>query len=153
MKYIQFINKDVEFPEDSYIVRIPVITNKEELYAKLMSKLRFPSYFGKNWDALDDLFRDFCWIENDNIVIIHEGITGLPKKDLTLYVASVVDCIESWIYQSILDSERKVGNNTEWKAPLHHVWFIFPEKEKEMIMDIIHEWIQIRKYKYCLKME
>lgn len=104
-------------------------------------------------DALDDLFRDFCWIDNDNIVIIHEGITGLPKKDLTLYVASVVDCIESWIYQSILDSEEKVGNNTEWKAPLHHVWFIFPEKEKEMIMDIIHEWIQIRKYKYCLKME
>lgn len=81
MKYIQFINRDIEIPEDSYIVRIPVITNKKELYAELMYKLKFPSYFGKNWDALDDLFRDFCWIENDNIVIIHEGITGLSKKD------------------------------------------------------------------------
>ncbi|GAB6865258.1 barstar family protein [Bacteroides acidifaciens] len=151
MKYIQFINEDVEIPEDSYIVRIPVITNKEELYAELMSKLKFPSYFGKNWDALDDVFRDFCWIANDNIVIIHKGITGLSKKDLNLYVASIVDCIESWIYQSILDNERKVGNNTEWEAPLHHVWFIFPEKEKEIIMDIIYEWIQVRKYKYCLR--
>ena len=62
-----------------------------------------------------------------------------------------MDCIESWIYQSILDNERKVGNNTEWEAPLHHVWFIFPEKEKEIIMDIIYEWIQVRKYKYCLR--
>ena len=87
-------------------------------------------------DALDDLFRDFCWIENDNIVIIHEGIAGLSKKDLNLYVASVVNCIEFWICQSTLDNERKVGNNTEWEASLHHVWFIFPEKEKEVIMDI-----------------
>lgn len=153
MKCIQFINNDVEFPEDSYIARIPIITNKEELYVELMSKLRFPSYFGKNWDALDDLFRDFCWIENDNIVIIHEGIAGLSKKDLTLYVASVVEYIEFWMYQSILDSEKNLGNNTEWEAQLHHVWFIFPEKEKEMIMDIVHEWIQVRKYKYCLKLD
>ena len=78
---------------------------------------------------------------------------GFRSKDLNLYVAFVVDCIEFRICQSTLDNERKVGNNTEWEAPLHHVWFIFPEKEKEMIMDIIHEWIQIRKYKYCLKME
>ena len=68
-----------------------------------MSKLKSPSYFGKNRDALDDMFRDFCWIANDNIEIVHEGITGLSKKDLNLYVASIVDCIESWNYQSFLD--------------------------------------------------
>lgn len=48
MKYIQFINEGVEIPDGSYIVCIPVIMNKEELYAELMSKLKFPSYFGKN---------------------------------------------------------------------------------------------------------
>lgn len=41
--------------------------------------------------------------KDDNIVIVHEGITGLSKKDLNLYVASIVDCIESWNYQAVLD--------------------------------------------------
>lgn len=63
MKYIQFINEGVEIPDGSCIVRIPVITNKEELYAELMSKLKFSSYFGKNWDALDDMFRDFVGLQ------------------------------------------------------------------------------------------
>jgi hypothetical protein len=63
-------------------------------------------------------------------------LPGFRSKDLNLYVAFVVDCIEFRICQSTLDNERKVGNNTEWEAPLHHVWFVFPEKEKEVIMDI-----------------
>jgi hypothetical protein len=39
-----------------------VITNEEELFASLAAALRFPEYFGMNWDALDDCLRDLDWI-------------------------------------------------------------------------------------------
>jgi RNAse (barnase) inhibitor barstar len=65
-------------PQD-FVLRIPVgIRSKPDLLLACDSAGRFPDYFGRNWDALLDCLRDFSWIADRRIVIVHED---LPLRD------------------------------------------------------------------------
>ena len=46
----------------AFIAHIAPVSNKLDLFTKLSNALHFPDYFGKNWDALIDLYYDFHWI-------------------------------------------------------------------------------------------
>lgn len=63
---------------------------REDLYAKLSESLCFPDYFGKNWDALCELYLDFYWIDTLNIVIIHENLSKLSFDDFRMYISIVL---------------------------------------------------------------
>lgn len=40
----------------AFIAHIAPVSNKLDLFTKLSKALHFPDYFGKNWDALIDLY-------------------------------------------------------------------------------------------------
>lgn len=107
---------------DSYIGYIPEVSNREDLYANLSASLCFPDYFGKNWDALCELYLDFYWIDTLNIVIIHENLSKLSFDDFRMYMSIVLYCIDSW--------KKDIG---------HNILFVFNQKERKQIMDIIHD--------------
>jgi RNAse (barnase) inhibitor barstar len=48
-----------------------VIQTKEELMEWLSKSFDFPSYFGGNWDAVEECLYDSC-AEDTEIVLIHE---------------------------------------------------------------------------------
>ena len=39
------------------------------LYHELEAALQFPSYFGGNWNAVDDCLKDFLWLKEKNYLI------------------------------------------------------------------------------------
>ena len=119
---------------DSYIGYIPEVSNREDLYANLSASLCFPHYFGKNWDALCELYLDFYWIDTLNIVIIHENLSKLSFDDFRMYMSIVLYCIDSW--------KKDIG---------HNILFVFNQKERKQIMDIIHDCLQADDFKYNLK--
>jgi hypothetical protein len=50
------------------------IRRKHELLGLLRKQLRFPGYFGGNWDALHDCLRDLSWLkEVPRVVLLHES--------------------------------------------------------------------------------
>jgi hypothetical protein len=72
------------------------ITNKDDLLKSLHSELILPSYFGFNWDALSDCLKDFHWLKETEINIIHESGFKLEPKDMAVYFGILKDAIKSW---------------------------------------------------------
>ena len=68
------------FDVSDMLVRVPEgIGDSQSLFRCFESALRFPGYFGWNWDALRNCLLDLTWLDPlpIRIVVIHEG---LPKR-------------------------------------------------------------------------
>jgi hypothetical protein len=80
---LPFLFKDPdEFGRQTFALHIPKgIRSKDDLLLSYKQVGRFPDYFGKNWDAFEELLRDFYWIEQPEIFIIHEDLPLRGNKD------------------------------------------------------------------------
>jgi hypothetical protein len=76
------------------VVRIPTkARGKEKVLGILSERLRFPRYFGQNWDALEECLGDLSWLgETMRVTIVHEGLPFSPAGDqLATYLAVLRD--------------------------------------------------------------
>lgn len=76
-----------ERSERRRVASIGQVAGRRELMASLDKDLSFPGWWGWNWDALDDLFRDLSWIAEDEVVIYHRLLPRLPFGELRTYLA------------------------------------------------------------------
>ncbi len=84
-----------------------------------------PDYFGFNWDALDECLRDLQWIEQREIVLVHDDMPKLSEKELKTYLDILVYAIEDW--QNFRDQQ-------DWQNWIEHkLEVVFPESAKEWI--------------------
>jgi hypothetical protein len=56
------------------------LRSKAELLDRLASGLRFPSYFGHNWDALEECLGDLSWLKAERIVLRHADVPPLGSE-------------------------------------------------------------------------
>ncbi len=105
------------------------IKDKEELLSILQEKLKLPDYFGKNWDALNEVLNDFQWIDEERILIYHEGIlTDLPREDFKVYLDILSDSVQKW-------KDSPVGN---FKSAKRHQFLVaFPLSSKKEIEETV----------------
>ena len=62
-------------------VSLAGVRDKSELLARVSRALRFPDWFGANWDALEDCLTDLSWLKADGHVLLIEGASGLQADD------------------------------------------------------------------------
>ncbi len=55
---------------------------KQGLFQELAAALNFPSYFGKNWDALDECLSDLEWLPAAGYIIFISEAGELLADDL-----------------------------------------------------------------------
>jgi hypothetical protein len=82
--------------EGALVVRIPAkAKGKEKLLSVLAAKLRFPGYFGHNWDALEECLRDLSWLaDRPRVVIVHEAFPFSATGDsLATYQSILADAV------------------------------------------------------------
>jgi RNAse (barnase) inhibitor barstar len=71
----KFYTTGVAPADGRLIVRIPKdIKDKSSLLRLIAELLLFPSYFGQNWDALDECLGDLSWIMQSAICLWHDDI-------------------------------------------------------------------------------
>lgn len=77
-----YFNEKPNTEDGVTIIDIPSkISSKSRIFEIYASKLPISDYFGHNWDALDEVLRDFSWEENRRIEIVHQDFPDLPKKE------------------------------------------------------------------------
>ncbi len=106
------------------------IKNKDHLFNIYLNKLKLPDYFGRNWDALDEILHDFYWVKQKTIIIAHEGIPlGLKEEDLKIYLEILSDAVQVW-----KDSPRE---GFEPPQIMHELIVVFPSNCKQQIEEIL----------------
>ena len=92
-----FVDDPASFTaEGALVVRVPAAARgKEKLFGVLARKLRFPAYFGHNWDALDECLRYLSWDgPQGRIVIVHEGLPFAPSSpNMATYASILADAV------------------------------------------------------------
>lgn len=111
------------WPKDAFVAVLPsTIETKSGLLEALESLLAFPAYFGSNWDALFDCFRDFSWLNEHDIVLVHSGLPGLQQSELKIYLRLLRDSVLDW----------RPGE-------AHRFEVVFAESDKEAIERLLRE--------------
>jgi RNAse (barnase) inhibitor barstar len=88
-----------EIPEEAaFHARVLAgITTKAGLLNALDEALRFPDYFGDNWDALAECINDLSWLPDGDVALVHEDV---PLKDdrrsLATYLSILRGAVEEW---------------------------------------------------------
>jgi len=101
------------------------ISTKERLFDELAQRLRFPDYFGANWNALWACIRDLSWLPEGAVVLQHSDVP------LTGDVASLKT------YLSILND----ATQKKWLVngrDARDIVVIFPPESRERIAWLLH---------------
>jgi RNAse (barnase) inhibitor barstar len=112
---------DPDLWKSAFVAVLPrAIQVKSALLDALASVLAFPAYFGSNWDALFDCLRDFSWIEEHDIVLIHDELPALSEPELRIYLRLLRDSVLDWRPEEA-----------------HRFEVVFRESDKEIVEDLL----------------
>jgi hypothetical protein len=90
------------------------ITTKQQLFKFFAEKLRFPEYFGFNWDAFDECINDLSWLNKDKVKVLHGHTVDFYRKgELAPYVDIVED---SDLIEAFFPASEKDGNSSPHAA-------------------------------------
>ena len=70
---------------------------KEALMERIARALEFPSWFGGNWDALEDCLTDLSWSKADGHVLLLEGAAELAADERGILVDILAAAAAWWI--------------------------------------------------------
>jgi len=120
MERVSFIdNPETYFNNGKFLAFLPKTNREDELHIKLNEALRFPDYYGENWNALYDCLRDFSWIDKKGIALVHTTLPNLSDEELRTYIEIIFDASQDW-----KDGEE------------HYFKVIFPKETEEVINNI-----------------
>ena len=80
------------------IVRIDLAgaTGRDALMVRIAQALRFPQWFGGNWDALEDCLSDLSWSNASGHVLLIEGAAGLGGDERGIFIDILASAAAWW---------------------------------------------------------
>jgi hypothetical protein len=84
------------------------VVGEAAVIAALAEALRFPDYFGFNWNAVDECIADLSWIAERDVVLHHDDVPALPDDALAHYIDVLHRAELSWCTRDAPHSLRVV---------------------------------------------
>jgi hypothetical protein len=90
-------------------------SEKSALLERIARTLAFPSWFGGNWDALEDCLTDLSWRDAQGHVLAFEGFQFLPADDIGVLNDVLITAAEFWrerrrsFFAIFIDPERTLA--------------------------------------------
>ncbi len=105
----------------------------KDLFDEFASALQFPSYFGENWNALDECINDLSWLPGDNYIIgindIKDVLISDSEGNLEALFKVLNNACDEWRNPKALDEE--------WgrEAKPFHVIMQYRKQDSEIVRD------------------
>lgn len=84
-------------------VNLQNVYAKDALISRIARTLRFPPWFGQNWDALNDSLADLSWVPGDGWLIILENADDFAHHDPGVFRSAVE------VFLAVSDYWRQAG--------------------------------------------
>lgn len=65
------------------------IENKETFLRKTAEVMKFPAYFGLNWDALEECITDLAWCPAEEYILLYERSDIFAQADSTQWQIAI----------------------------------------------------------------
>ena len=78
-------------------VRLSGAGDKQALMQRIAGALQFPSWFGANWDALEDCLGDLSWSKAGGHVLLFEGAADLPADERGILLDILASVAAHWM--------------------------------------------------------
>ena len=78
-------------------VRLSGARDKQALMQRIAGALQFPSWFGANWDALEDCLGDLSWFKAGGHVLLFEGAADLPADERGILLDILASAAANWM--------------------------------------------------------
>ena len=78
-------------------------TTKSGTFDEFATKLRFPSYFGHNWDAFEECLGDLVWFDKGDLILWISDAQSLAvaRSDAKILLRILVVTSEEWKARSV----------------------------------------------------
>lgn len=80
------------------------VSTDDDLFAQISVALRFPDYFGNNWDAMDECLSDMEWFPAKGYVLLVSGSDSLWKGatySAGKFVSAWLSAAQQWSQENI----------------------------------------------------
>ena len=107
----------------------------QDLFAEFARALQFPSYFGNNWDAMDECLNDLSWLPPGAVIV-----TVADAADLLQFDAELKKLIQILSSTSVKWNEpRRAHQEKQRGRPFHSVFQFKTEKNCETFLHFARE--------------
>jgi hypothetical protein len=92
-------------------LRGPAMRTKDELLAELQIALRFPDYFGRNWDALHECLGDMGWLPAPDYTLVvigaSEVLAAEPSSELATFLVILRSVASRWAEPALMPDGKQ----------------------------------------------
>ena len=92
---------ELQFPSEILILDAYVgdVKNASDLFSVVSRAMKFPAYFGNNWDALEECLRDMEWLPAKGYVLLLHGASEFWKTATRVagsFLETWLFCAQEW---------------------------------------------------------